>query len=203
MPDFKKSNPHQADFYCSTAWHIKTSARCLAIYSFIGTITGGGKTPFFAKITRVAAYFDWSYEATRKAFHVLRKLGFLESIQPGYYKYVDHKEWAAKHPGQCRVRVQLPWQEEVDPLVGKMYALSGGKLRMMPYQVAALRKFADNDDAMILRLFTTEIEAAIDARGRGKHDGQSPNSCRHRVFVHLKNAWFQKQAQQNEQNKKS
>jgi hypothetical protein len=202
MPTWSKPNPRSTDFHCSTAWHLKQSARCLAIYALVGSVTSGGKTPFFAKITRVASYFDWSYETTRKAFHVLRKLGFLEAIQPGYYKFIEHREWTKKYPGQCIKRAELPWQGEVDPLVGKMYGMSGGKLRMMPHHVAALRKYANDDDALIVSLFTAEIQASIAAGERGQYTGNTPNSCRYRVLVQLRNSWLQKQAQQNAANNK-
>jgi hypothetical protein len=185
MPDFKQSFPEHKPFKCGHYWHFKRSGSYLAVYDFVGAMTAGGERPFFASIKKVATYFDFNYESTRRVFANLRKMGWLELRPDGKMNYVSHEKWAAKLPGKCKERPLLDWQVDTDPLVGKLFALSSGKLRVFEKQVTAIRKFGASDER-ILDLFGQALVHAQRKKEKGFYDGTSVKSCFWRVFNFLK-----------------
>lgn len=193
MPTWKKSYPRHKPFACCTAWHLRKSGNLLAIYDLLGGITSGGKTNYFSTIAHATRYFypeaegekyGIQYEVTRRNFKVLRKLGWLELLDNGDHKYIAHEAWAKTHPGQCNKRELIPWQIETDPLVGKLYAVSGGKLRVMENVAASLHRLADDEE--IVKLFTEAYGRATVARQNGLYSGTSPRSVLFQVLKFLK-----------------
>jgi DNA-binding transcriptional regulator YhcF (GntR family) len=162
MSTWKESFPKSKPFKCCAAWHLWKSGQALAVYDFLGGITSGGKGEFFSSIRQVAIFFGMNYEATRRVFKVLRKLGFIELLTEGKFSYVSHEEWAEKNPGKCAARELLPWQECSDPFVGKIWQIAGGKLRVLDWQVAAIRKHV-GEESFLLE-FEQQINESVKKR---------------------------------------
>jgi hypothetical protein len=185
MPTWKPSFPEHKPFKCSTAWHLRSSGLYLAVYDLLGGVTNGGKNEFFSSIHQVSVYFEADYETTRRVFKGLRKLGFIELLANGNFKYIEHDAWTEKRPDQCYWRETLHWQNDTDPLVGKLYAVAGGKLRLVEQTVVGLRKFGTDEE--IEALFRREVDAANAQRARGGGwTGTSPRECLKRVHFALK-----------------
>jgi len=189
MADFKQSYPKHKPFECGPYWHLRKSGLYLASYDLVGSVSGGGRTAFFASIKSVAAYFEADYETARRVFANLVKMGWLRrefdpKHQRNQFWYINHEDWAAKHPNKCAVRELLPWQVSVDPLVGKIYGILDGEIRLYEHHVIALRKFATDEE--FLRTLTMEMAAVRDRRGRGDKLGTSSPSVFWRVFKFLK-----------------
>lgn len=158
----------------------------LAIYDFLGGITNGGKNPFFSSIRRIAVYFGMNYEAARRSLKQLRKFGFVELETDGHLRYVPHDEWAKAHPGKCTTRDLFHWQESTDPLVGEIWKISKSKIRLMDWQIEAVRKHIA-DDALFIQEFRNEMAAASARRvPGGDWGGTSPKACFWRVYNRLK-----------------
>jgi hypothetical protein len=188
VPTWKKSNPQHKPFNCTFAWHYKKSGLYIAVYDLLGSLTSSGKTSFFSSIERVATYFDADYETVRRIFKQLVKEGWLHigrSPSGGRaYFWIDHTTWAAEHPGKCCERSPLVWENEADPLVGKLYAICNGKLRLYEGHVAGIKKLASDEE--ILELFRKEVEAAKAKRARGEFGGTAPKEVFFRVYRFLK-----------------
>jgi len=185
VPTWKKRDPQHKAFNCGFYWHYRKSGLYLAVYDLIGNVTSGGKNTFFSSIEKVAEYFNADYETVRRVFKQLVKAGWLKRA-PNTRKYfwVDHDEWVKTHPNECCKRLELVWQQDTDPLVGKLYAICDGTFRLYENHVVAMRKHASDDE--ILHKFRVEVEAAKASRGRGSYTGTSPKSCFWRVHNHFK-----------------
>src|SRR6266851_1538537 len=166
MPTWKQAYPEHKPLKCGHYWHFCKSGQFLAIYDFIGALTAGGERPFFTKIVKVATFFDFNEETTRRVIANLKRKGWLEKRGDEKWYYVSHDERAKKYPGDCKVRPLLEWQVETDPLVGELYALSGGKLRVYPKLVEALRKLCA-DDTRIIDVFKQSLAHAAKKRAAG------------------------------------
>ena len=158
MPDFQQAFPRYKPFKCGAYWHLRSSGLYLATYDLIGGVTAGGKNPFFAMISRISDYFDSNYGSTHAAFSGLIKLGWLERIDDRKVRYIDHAEWASRHPRQCNERDILPWQTEPDPLLCQLFAIAGGRLRLQNGHMVSIRKFATEE--VILELYRKEVASA-------------------------------------------
>jgi len=77
------------------------------------------------------------------------------------------------------------WQFETDPLVGLLWAESGGKLRLREQQTATLHKYADNDQEVVA-LFRAAQEKAADQKAKGYYAGTSPYTSLNHVTKYLK-----------------
>lgn len=186
MPTWKPSYPKNKPFKCCAAWHLQRSNLCLAIYVFLGGLTNGGENTFFSSIMQVAAYFGRDYETVRRAFKVLRKMGFLEMDAEDNYRYIPHDAMVAKNPGKCTKRELLPWQECTNPFVGKIWSISGGKIRLVEWQINLFEKFIGNEE-LFINEFRLEMDAATARRvPGGDWVGTSPKACYLRVFERLK-----------------
>lgn len=187
MPTWKQAFPEHKPLKCGHYWHFCKSGQYLAIYDFIGALTAGGERHFFATTTKVAAFFKFNPENTRRVIANLKKKGWLEE-RDGKWYYISHDKRAKKFPHECKERPLLEWQVETDPLVGQLYALSGGKLRVYPNIIASLRKLCP-DDTRILDVFQQALNHAEKKRAAGSYEGTSPRACLFRVrqfFVNLK-----------------
>jgi hypothetical protein len=198
VPTWKKSNPDHKAFNCSFEWHYRKQAIYLAVYGLLENITSGGKTSFFSSIQRVADYFDADYETVRRVFKQLVRTGWLKPAtnaagkRSGYF-WVSHDEWEKSNPNQCTVRKLAIWQNEIDPLINKVYALCDGKIRLYEGHVAAMRKLATDEE--ILEQFRAEVMLAKHARANKQFSGTSPKSVWWNTFN-----YFKRRKAQNDQN---
>jgi hypothetical protein len=192
--DFVKSSPRHKPFNCCAAWHLRKSGSLLSVYDLVAQITSGGRTKFFATIAHVTRYFypevadnpeafQSKYEIVRKNFAVLRKLGWLKMREDGDHDFVTHADWAKAHKNCCNVRELLPWQIETDPLVAKLYAISGGKLRLMENYVVGLRKVATDEE--LVNGYSVSMTKAQQLRDQGHYAGTSPRAVMHSVYKHF------------------
>lgn len=184
MTNWKKASPRHNPYKCSASWHLRKNGLWLAIYNLVGTVTNGGRTDFFGTYQGVASHYGSGYESTRRAFHALTKYGWLERLDDGNYKYVPHEKWVFLNEGKCVVREALSWEDEADPLVGKLFAIAGGKFRIMEWKLKWARKHGSDEE--ILELFTAEVEKAKAAKALGNWAGTHSSSCFFRVIEHLK-----------------
>jgi hypothetical protein len=187
MSTWKKSDPKHKAFKCSFAWHYRKSGLYLAVYYLLGGLTNGGQTSFFSSKKKVADYFDADYETVRRIFKQLVKEGWLKPAGNNGNKFwfVSHDDWAEEHPGRCCQRATLTWDNETDPLVGKLYAICDGKLRLYEGHVAGIKKLAGDEE--ILERFSKEVQAAKAKRAQKQFHGTSPLECYWRVYHFLKN----------------
>lgn len=106
---------------------------------------------FSPSAENVAIYFGVHRNTVQRALDELASAEFLELWQverfaPNAYHIVDHKEWAKRHPGQCVKKSPFPWEGEGDPLGRELHAISGQRVKFLPNQTVALRKFGLSDD---------------------------------------------------------
>jgi len=186
VPTWKKRDPQHKSFNCSFEWHYRKSGLYLAVYGLLGNVTSGGQNSFFSSIEKVSEYFDADYETVRRVFKQLTKAGWLRTATGGRraYFWVNHDEWVKTHPNQCCKRTALVWEHETDPIVGKLFGICDGKFHLYENHVNSMRKYAPDDE--ILLLFRREVEAAKASRARGIHTGTSPQSCWWRVHNFVK-----------------
>jgi len=163
---YKESSP----YHCSPEWHLARLTRTpLAglLYSFAFRISKNSGI-FHGSVLGLATYFGISRWKVQRAMQALTELGFFvcvarESFKPSEYRVVPHKDWAAQHPGCCTVRETFPWSEEEGDALGvRLWNASGGKMRYMPFQLAALRKTGLTDDQIVAAF--EELVAAEKAR---------------------------------------
>jgi hypothetical protein len=186
MPTWKPSYPKNKPFKCCVAWHLWKSGQLLAIYDFLGGITKGGETHFFSSIRQVSVYFGMNYESTRRSFKVLRAKGWIERLADGNHRYVTHDEWERSHPGKCAKRELLPWQESANPFVGKIWAVSGGKILLQEWQIREFGKYV-TDEQLFIGEFQKEMDAAKARQvPGGDWSGTSPKACYMRAFNRFK-----------------
>jgi hypothetical protein len=142
VPTWKKSPPKHNSFKCNAERHLWRYGLSLAIYNLAGRVTEGGKNPFFAKVPKLRLYFKSNEESTRRAFKRLVNAGWLEPLpEKGHYTYVDHDTRAFATNEDCVERKDLPhWSQDADPFAGKIFAVSGGTIRVQPHWLAAARK---------------------------------------------------------------
>lgn len=179
MPTWERAFPKDKPFECRHYWHLRKSGNLLAIYDFLGALTNGGKNPFLSSVRKVSIYFygeysDASYETVGRAFRTLLKMGWLRHEGKDLY-YVSHKEWAEAHPGQCHERGDVfPWQESPDPIVGKIWAIAGGRIHVHEGMVKAIRKWTTDSE------FLTEYQIGMDnakaKRAEGNYHHTNPKA---------------------------
>lgn len=201
MSTWKTPAPKPNGYLCDSFFHLRKSGNLLALYCLLAKLTKGGTTTFFGTYANVARYFfpnangekfGAAYETVRRNFHALRKLGWLKARPDGDWDFIDHKEWAKEHAGECLKRVVIPWQDETDPLVKQLYALSGGKLRLMENHIAGMRKLGTDQE--IIEAFATKMKEAEERRAVGKYEGTSVRSVFGQAFRSLQ---AQKRAVEN------
>jgi hypothetical protein len=106
---------------------------------------------FYASTLNMTRYFGTHRNVVSSTLAELQHAGFLELVQaergkPNCYKLIDHKVWAAAHPGQCVQESSMPWKGEGDPLGPQLYAISGGRAKFWPRQMTGLRNLGFSDD---------------------------------------------------------
>jgi hypothetical protein len=109
---------------------------------------------FFAGPKATADYFGVSESTIRRHRKALEKSGFFELERRGVnstnkYRVLTHEEWAEKHPGSCVERLEMPWDHENDPLGQRLFAVSGGDVHFLPYQILQLHATGLEDEAIV------------------------------------------------------
>lgn len=99
-------------------------------------------------------------------------VGFAEIVSPGKfetnaYRLLSHKEWLAKHPGQCAVKETFPWTGEDDKLGQNLWNASGGRLQCKRHQVKMLRSMG-LDDRQIVTEFKRFLQMEKTRSGGGR-----------------------------------
>jgi hypothetical protein len=198
MPNFKEPTPKHKPFYCGAYWHLWRRGLPLSIYNLMGAVTNGGEREFYATQATVARYFGAHKQAVAKAFRGLRKGGWIQfAATKSHFLWISHESWAEARPknedgecAECAQRKLLPWELNPDPLVCRLHAISGGKLRLYDQRAESIRRLARKAaglaqfpelDEEICFLFSREIAEAQDARDRGQFKGTSPSACLWRV----------------------
>jgi hypothetical protein len=106
---------------------------------------------FSASAENVALYFGVHRNTVQRALEEIANAGFfalreVEQFRPNVYHVLDHKEWAKRHPGLCVKKSSFPWQGEGDPLGRELPAISGQRVKFLPHQTVALRRFGISED---------------------------------------------------------
>lgn len=184
MPTWQKSFPKHKPFKCGAYWHLRHSGLWLAIYDLIGGLTNGGELPFFSSIQRVATYFEADYETVRRVFAKMRRHGWLERRADGHLYYIPHDVRAKKYPDECCKRDLVSWQNDTDPLVGKLFAIAGGRLHLYENHVKAIRFVATDEE--FVAAYQKEFTEAKLRRESGNYEGTSPTKCLWRVYGRFK-----------------
>ena len=142
----------ESPFHCSAEWHLQqmTSRLALAVYSLARKLSRKSGV-FSASAENVAMYLGVHRNTIQRALEELAKVGFLElwrveQFKPNVYHVVDHKEWAKRHPSQCVKKSSFPWEGVGDSLGRELHAISGQRVKLLPNQTVALRKFGLSDD---------------------------------------------------------
>jgi hypothetical protein len=209
MTDFKQPPPKHKPFHCGAYWHLWRRGLAYSIYNLMGAITRGGETEFYATQAGVALYFGAHEQAVNKEFRRLRKGGWINfAPTKGHFLWVPHDShaapenclsvpWTVGRPTNedgecvdCAQRKLLPWELNPDPLVGKLHALSGSKLRLYERRIEGTRRLArlaaplaqfPDIDKEIAFCFAREMAEAQVRKDKGDFWGQSPNTCFTRV----------------------
>jgi hypothetical protein len=175
-PSIERSTSHrdyvwdESPFHCSAEWHLQqmTSRLALAVYSLARKLSGTSGV-FSASAENVAMYFGVHRNTAQRALEELANFGFfelsqIERFKPNVYHVVDHKEWAIRHPGQCVKKSSFPWDGEGDPLGTQLHAISGQRVKFLPNQAAALRKFGLSDDQIKAEFHTFLDESSYEGK---------------------------------------
>ncbi|MGA8555136.1 MAG: hypothetical protein WB630_12030 [Candidatus Acidiferrales bacterium] len=155
---------------CDSNWHLrKRGALTLAIYNKIGAITYDSTLRnhgvYYSSGRKLAEFFDTSENHVTQVLRQLKADGWLkvagEATTAIYkskkYHYVQHDEWAQKHPGQCFARPKMVWDdEEHDELAQSLYKHSGGQTYWYPEMLTSLRS-TGADDEMIIRAWLERL----------------------------------------------
>jgi hypothetical protein len=172
---------------CSAGNHLWRHGLALAIYNKAGALTNNGEVPrtFFAKRETLAKFFDASYNAVCNAVKYLRdEKWLLPTEKENHFLYARHDDWAAKNPGKCMARDLVPYQEEADPFVGKLFAIARGSLKVKEHWIIGMRKNATDEE--ILDLFAKQREIDIARRKSGDGHLTAPNNSLYVVMHKLK-----------------
>jgi hypothetical protein len=87
------------------------------------------------------------------------ELGFFELdtkgiSSPNTYLVLNHKEWVQKHPDrthQCAVKFEYVWSGDGDALGQLLSAQTGFRAKMLPFQMATIRKTGLSDEILIAK----------------------------------------------------
>jgi len=115
---------------------------------------------FYPSAVNIAKHFDRNRTTVMGALEEMVNEGWAEVVheepgKPVHYRFIDHEEWAKKHPGCCVEKDTMPWDGEGDPLGRELYAVSGGLAKFLPGQMDGLRKseLPDEQIAVEFRVF--------------------------------------------------
>lgn len=144
-----------AEYFCTIEWHLAQLGPCARIiYPFAFRISKTSKK-FFCSAVRMATHFGYEERQIRRALEQLKGAGFfvLKSERPfesSVYRVLSHKEWAKQHPDKCAEKIAFPWSTEGgDELGRRLYAVSGGQVKLLAHQVRWLRNTNLPEDTIV------------------------------------------------------
>jgi hypothetical protein len=187
VPTWKLKNPDHQPLKCSAGNHLWQHGLAFAIYQKAGELTIGGEDgrTFFANRETLTKFFDSSYNATCNAMkYLVANKWFEPQNKISHFAYVPHSKWIFLYPDKCVARDLLPYQEEADPFVGKLYAAAQGSLKVKEHYLVGLRKLASDEE--ILELFKQQRGADVARRKAGNGRYTSPNNSFYAVMETLK-----------------
>jgi hypothetical protein len=163
-------------YYCSPEWHLaqlKNTPIAGTLYTFMCRIAKSTGI-FHGSVVGLAQYFHVSRWKIQRALQALVKLGFLlvqdaEPFQPTVYRVISHQVWAEQHPDSCVVKESFPWSgEEGDELGVRLHNASGGRIKLIPYQMVALHNTGLTDDQIVEQfgVYLDEERAQCKSKGR-------------------------------------
>lgn len=167
----------ETNYHCSIEWHLARLTNFAGlIYSFAYRLSKKSER-FHCSTENLAEYFGVSRSKVSRAIQQLRAAGFFQLIveeyfRPNVYKVLSHKEWAEDNPDRCAEKISFPWSSEKgDELGARIYNLSGGRVKMAPYKLAALRKTGLSDET-IGHTFEKFVQGEINRRESGNWQGR-------------------------------
>ena len=145
-----------SSYYCSAEWHLSQlkSKYAVPIY-FFGLHISNKSDLFFCSAGNLATYFNCHRNTIYAALKQLQQLEFIEVVSKSYfeavnYRVIQHDEWATFHPNRCVEKLEFPWSAEAnDPLAPQLYAVSGGKVKLLVHQAKALHEICSSDTVII------------------------------------------------------
>lgn len=187
----------QSNYHCSPEWHLqrlrhandKRVPFAAILYPFAHRISKNSGL-FHGSAVGVASHFGVSEWTVLRAMEALVAAGFFvvvskEAFQSSVYRVFSHSDWVKDHPNCCVVKATFPWSgEDGDKLAGRLYNASGGKVKYLSFQLAALRKTGLSDDEIVHRFegFVADENRRRQAGGWHGHW----KSVRYRFLQYLK-----------------
>jgi len=146
------------EIFCSAEWHLshlhgQGSTLAPLIYSLSLRLSKKSGI-FFASIPTLAQYFKSDERTIRKAIRILAAIKFFEIAREETgasvcYRPIHHSIWEKNNPGKCAEKWQGPWAKEVQDTLGpELHAISGGRFRVYPNWMKAMRKTGHSDNAI-------------------------------------------------------
>lgn len=135
----------EAEYYCTAEWHFaRMRSKYTALLHGFALRISVKSGRFYCSQIRLADYLGCSRRSVWTAIHELEKGGFLLRIEspcfwPNVYKVLDHSTWAQRNPGKCAVKIEMPWKTDGPELGRQLYAISGGRVKFRPEQIAHLQ----------------------------------------------------------------
>lgn len=145
-------------FYCCSEWHFaRLRGRGSNITPIVYTLAlnfSKNTGVFNIAAGNLADFFGVEVKNVQRAYLHLVRLGFFEVLHRERgtsvkYRVLKHRDWAAKHPGSCAERIEMPWEdEEKDKLGQRLYAISGGRYRTYANFLKGMRNTGHDDNAI-------------------------------------------------------
>jgi biotin operon repressor len=172
VPRLSNADLSSSDYHCTAEWHLSRmkSRYCAPLYTFALHLSNKTQL-FYAAQDRVAEYFGCSRRTIWGAVQELENARFFvrktkRQFLTIVYEVLDHTNWAKKNPGHCTSKIQMPWSPEGLELGRQLHALSGGRLKFRPEQIAYLkRKFTDEQIEYGFRRLLATQNAPVDRHG--------------------------------------
>jgi biotin operon repressor len=140
------------EYYCTGEWHLSRmkSKYAAPLYGFALRLSRESAR-FYASQSRLAQYFGCSRRTICAAVQELEAAGFFVRISKSpfrttVYTVLDHNTWAKENPGDCAIKIEMPWSGELSELGRQLHAISGGRVKFRPEQIGYLQSnFSDEE----------------------------------------------------------
>jgi hypothetical protein len=148
-----------APYHCSAEWHFARMRPGPALIYPWALKVSKKYGQFYCSTVNMAEYFGCSRGKIDRGIEDLTESGFFEvalppePFKPGVYTALHHKEWAKQHPGRCVTKLEFDWSKS-DELGQALYAASGGRVKLLAFQLTLLRN-SGLDDTAIASKFKT------------------------------------------------
>jgi hypothetical protein len=165
-------------FQCDASWHLRKHGLAFALYTKLGAVTYDKDLrihgEYWSTGEKLAEFYDADENDVTAKLRWLAARGWLEKLgdapiyKPKDYRYVEHKEWAAAHPGKCFVSEQRVWDDEDhDKLAQALHKHSFGKTFWYPNMLAGLRATGLSDEN-IIRAWRSHLGSMVKKPNRRK-----------------------------------